>query len=150
MTSDTEILQHASELPGRRGCWLLFLMISAVFLSAWMLNPDDSGSGTHRQLGLPECLLLQATGVRCPTCGMTTAFAHFVRGHWVAALQANPAGVLLACGLAVCWPVLLLSLTGHCVASGTWLLRRLPVLVMGWFALTGTYWLLAILMKRLF
>jgi hypothetical protein len=150
VTSDTEILQHQSQLPGRGGRWLLVLMIAAVFLLAWMLSPDDSGSGTHRQLGLPECLLLQATGVRCPTCGMTTAFAQFVRGHWASALQANPAGVLLALGLAISWPVLVLSLTGHCVTSGTWLMQRLPVLVMGWFALAGAHWLLAILMKQLF
>lgn len=30
---------------------------------------------------------------------MTTCFAHFVRGHWIAAARANPAGVFLA---AVC------------------------------------------------
>ncbi|MFN6312692.1 MAG: DUF2752 domain-containing protein [Planctomyces sp.] len=150
MTSEIEILQHQSELPGRRGRWLLVIVISAVFLTGWMLSPDDSGSGTHRQLGLPECLLLQATGVRCPTCGMTTAFSHFVRGHWLAALQANPAGALLALGLAICWPLLVLSLTGHCVAPGTWLMRRLPVLVMGWLALAGGYWLLSMLKRSEF
>lgn len=126
------------------------IVISAVFLAAWILTPDDSGSGTHRQLGLPECLLLQLTGVPCPTCGMTTAFSHFVRGHWLAALQSNPAGALLALGLAICWPALVLSLTGHCAAPGTWLMRRLPVLVMGWLALAGAYWLLVIFRRSLF
>jgi hypothetical protein len=29
-------------------------------------------------------------------------------------------------------------------------MQRLPVLVMGWFALAGAHWLLAILMKQLF
>jgi hypothetical protein len=28
---------------------------------------------------------------------MTTCFAHFVRGHWIAAFHANAAGLLLAC-----------------------------------------------------
>ena len=33
---------------------------------------------------------------RCPTCGMTTAFAHVVRGELIAALGAQPAGLVLA------------------------------------------------------
>jgi hypothetical protein len=36
------------------------------------------------------------TGRLCPTCGMTTAYAWFVRGRIDRSWQANPAGCLLA------------------------------------------------------
>jgi len=40
--------------------------------------------------------MLIMTGYPCPTCGMTTAFAHFVRGQWLRALWVQPAGFVLA------------------------------------------------------
>jgi len=36
------------------------------------------------------------TGYPCPTCGMTTAFAHTVHGHWIDAIRSQPAGFLIA------------------------------------------------------
>jgi hypothetical protein len=60
------------------------------------LEPDPRGFGTHTQLGLPSCSFLRTTGRLCPTCGMTTAFAWFVRGRIDRSLQANPAGCVLA------------------------------------------------------
>ena len=57
------------------------LMVVALGLCAF-LEPDPSGAGTHTQLGLPGCLISRVTGMeRCPSCGLTTAFAHLVRGH---------------------------------------------------------------------
>lgn len=144
MTSDTAKSQQHSGFTGQRVRWLLVLMIPAVFLLAWILHPDVSGRGTHRQLGLPECLLLRATGVRCPTCGMTTAFANFVRGRWSAAWQANAAGFLLAAGLVLSWPVLALSLTGRCAAANAWLNRLLPGLVMLWSVLAALRWVMQV------
>ena len=38
------------------------------------------------------------TGFPCPTCGMTTAFAHTVRGQWLRAFLVQPAGFVLAVG----------------------------------------------------
>ncbi len=35
-------------------------------------------------------------GIPCPTCGMTTAFAHAVRGQFIPAFHAQPAGLVLA------------------------------------------------------
>ena len=63
---------------------------------AALLTPDPSGAGTHTQLSQPACTALLVWGVPCPTCGMTTAFAHTVRGQWVAAWRAQPAGWLAA------------------------------------------------------
>ena len=41
----------------------------------------------------------------CPSCGMTTSFAHFVRGQWGDAAHANIGGLLLAlvCTVQVPW-----------------------------------------------
>jgi hypothetical protein len=41
--------------------------------------------------GLP-CPLRTLTGVPCPLCGMSTSVEATVHGHFVSALQANPAG----------------------------------------------------------
>jgi Protein of unknown function (DUF2752) len=64
-------------------------------LAGW-LEPDARGFGTHTQLGLQPCAFTRVTGRLCPTCGMTTAFAWFVRGKVDRSWQANPAGFLLA------------------------------------------------------
>ncbi len=44
-------------------------------------------------------------GVPCPSCGMTTSFAHFVRGQIPSSLRANAAGTLLAvvCVMTMLW-----------------------------------------------
>ena len=93
-----------SDLGGRplrgRGRVLLALwslLLLAGFTLALCLPPDPQGYGTHQQLGLPPCTFLYVFNIPCPSCGMTTCFAHFVRGQWVAAFRANAAGVLLAC-----------------------------------------------------
>ena len=59
------------------------------------LEPDNRGRGTHQQLRLPPCTFSVVFGMRCPTCGMTTSWAHLVRGRLVDALRANVAGTLL-------------------------------------------------------
>jgi hypothetical protein len=64
-------------------------------IGAW-LRPDPSGMGTHRQFGLPPCTMVVLVGYPCPTCGMTTAFAHAVRGELLAAFNAQPAGLAFA------------------------------------------------------
>src|SRR5262249_5228161 len=80
----------------RFGFVLAALGLLAGLGTARGLEPDPGGYGTHRQLGLPPCAFLGLTGHRCPTCGMTTAFAWAVRGRIGASWQANPAGCLLA------------------------------------------------------
>ena len=61
--------------------------------------------GTHVQLGLPPCGLLAATGLPCPACGLTTAFALMARGEVWASLGANAFGaplfLLVACAVPI-------------------------------------------------
>ncbi len=59
------------------------------------LTPDGRGFGSHQQLGYPPCTSVVVFGYPCPTCGMTTSFAHLVRGELIASFQAQPAGFLL-------------------------------------------------------
>jgi hypothetical protein len=64
---------------------------AAVLLVARWLTPDPSGMGTHVQLGLPPCGFFYLTRLPCPTCGLTTSFAHMARlqvtlafdAHWL-------------------------------------------------------------------
>src|SRR4051794_37193182 len=81
--------------------------LAAVLGVARRLEPDPRGYGTHTQLGLYPCMFARVTGVLCPSCGMTTSFAWFMRGRWERSWRANPAGSLLAPTCAVLIPWLL-------------------------------------------
>ncbi|MEW6251323.1 MAG: DUF2752 domain-containing protein [Planctomycetota bacterium] len=78
--------------------------LAALGFAAW-LRPDPRGFGTHRQLGTGECGMLLVTGYPCPTCGMTTAFAHTVRLQWLAAAHAQVGGFILAVATIALVPV---------------------------------------------
>jgi hypothetical protein len=82
------------------------LALGFLFVAA-ALPPSERGWGTHQQLGLPACSIQQFCGWRCPACGMTTAWSHFVRGQWLAALSCNAGGVALAatCVAAIPWTI---------------------------------------------
>lgn len=75
----------------------LIALVPLVLLGlAGTLSPDADGLGTHQQLGLPPCSMRLIVGIRCPSCGMTTSWAHFMRGQWPESLRVNPGGFLLA------------------------------------------------------
>jgi len=123
-------------------CWCSLAVLCGLLVS-FLVTPDPAGFGTHQQWGLPPCSFRVMFGIPCPSCGGTTSFAHFVRGQWLQAWQANAAGFLGAftCTLFVPWGLLssfrgrfigihsplksLLSLlTGlTCVALVHWLVR---------------------------
>jgi hypothetical protein len=65
----------------------LALMLACVG-AAW-LNPD-------RPLPVDLCLFKRLTGLPCPTCGLTRAFCHAVRGNWISSVRYHPAGIMLA------------------------------------------------------
>ena len=83
--------------------WSLFLL--GGFASARMLEPDPRGFGTHQRLGLPPCTFRSLFGIPCFSCGMTTSFAHFTRGHVAQAVEANAGGAMLAlvCAAQIPW-----------------------------------------------
>ena len=83
---------------------------------ACRLEPSPQNRGTHQQLGLPPCTLVVVTGHRCPACGMTTAWTHLVRGHWIGALRANVGGAFLGLLALFVVPWLLAS-----AARGRWI-----------------------------
>jgi hypothetical protein len=99
-------VEHAIASPaapaGRLGGWarLLALGISLAALgmlaTAATLPPSPSGVGTHQKLGFAECQFLQLSRLPCPTCGMTTSAAWFVRGNWLASFYVQPIGFVIA------------------------------------------------------
>jgi Protein of unknown function (DUF2752) len=122
-------------IAGVVGCALL-----AVLIIASRLTPAAEGVGTHRGLGLPACGMLVASGVPCPTCGMTTAFAHMTGLEVIAAFRAQPFGAALALGSAAgFW--LCVWIAGFGSRIGTLLVRMLsPRVVWLVFVLAGAAW----------
>ena len=128
---------------GRVGLLVAMVLMAAGFALARSLDPDPRGFGTHQRLGLPECTFRLLWNRPCPGCGITTSFAHLVRGQWQAAARANPAGVLLGavCALLIPWlcasawwgktigiadplpTLLVLMVTLSVVALGVWSIR---------------------------
>jgi hypothetical protein len=97
---------------------LLFLAAAGVatmlFIAA-RLTPDPHGYGTHQKLGLPPCTFLAIFRRPCPSCGMTTAWAHVVRGQLASACRANAGGAILAIVAMLAVPAMLLA-----AVTGRW------------------------------
>src|SRR3954447_18121509 len=95
---------------GRSTRWAMVrgaIGLAAVLGVARCLEPDPRGYGTHTQLGLYPCMFAQVTGSPCPSCGMMTSFAWFVRGRFDRSWQATAAESLLAPACAALIPWLL-------------------------------------------
>lgn len=95
------VYRVAARRPGRARAIAVVVLVGCLAplsVAAW-LTPDELGVGSHQQLGLPPCSMLTLVGYPCPTCGMTTAFAHTVRGELWSAFRAQPAGLGLALAL---------------------------------------------------
>lgn len=96
---------------------------------ATLLEPAPGGVATHRQLGLAPCGFLLAFDTPCITCGMTTSFAHAVRGDLLTAAVTQPFGCLLALASAMA------ALIGlHVTVTGSRMLHVVPRL---WFPRAG-------------
>jgi len=78
----------------------VLLIVSAaglllLLVVAGLIEPDRRGFGTHQRFGLPPCSVRVLFGIRCPTCGMTTAWACLVRGQLTGAFRANVGGTVM-------------------------------------------------------
>lgn len=101
----------------RLAVFALAMLLAVLLLTASRLTPDSRGLGTHEQLGLAPCWIHQRTGIICPSCGMTTAWSHALRGELLPAIQTNLGGTLLCLVALVAVPWLALS-----ALRGSWLL----------------------------
>jgi hypothetical protein len=104
-------------------------VLIGLLATAACLAPSGRGYGTHQALGLPPCTLQMWYGIRCPSCGMTTAWSHMMRGQVVQAAKANSGGAMLAVAAALCGPWMLAS-----GLRGRWLVgppREGPILAVG-------------------
>ncbi len=126
--------------PGRLAALAVAASSLAVLLVAARLQPDPAGIGSHETLGLDPCQFEIRTGVPCPTCGMTTAFAHFVRAQFLGSLYVQPMGMLLAAATAAAvWVAGYAAVTGRPVYR---MLRFIPpkYYLAPFFALTILAW----------
>jgi hypothetical protein len=79
--------------------WIILFGGLSVLVTAFLLDPDPRGFGTHEHLHLPPCFFLWLTHVPCPSCGLTTSFAYLAKGHLLMAFQVHPMGPVLFAGL---------------------------------------------------
>ncbi len=121
------------------------IALGVLLLAAW-LEPDKRGHGTFEALGAP-CVWASVLGKPCPTCGMTTAFAHAVRADFPSSFRSQPFGTVLAIGTAaLIWVCLYVAATGSMVGVAlSGLLNRwsaallIAGLVAGWVYKTVTW-----------
>lgn len=106
--------------PGRLALVLAGFALVTLLGLARTLTPSPKGWGTHEQLGLPACAFVLRFQKRCPSCGMTTAWAHLVRGSLAAALRCHVTGTLLGLSAAA-GSVWMLT----CGTTGRWVGGRL-------------------------
>jgi len=60
----------------------------------------------------------RVSGVPCPGCGMTRAFAHLAKGQWGEAVRDHPLSFLVGLELALGWGWWGLALAGRCPRVG--------------------------------
>ncbi|OHB70079.1 MAG: hypothetical protein A2V70_16990 [Planctomycetes bacterium RBG_13_63_9] len=103
--------------------------LSGLLAVAAIVEPDARGLGTHQRFGFPPCTFRVLFGRPCPSCGMTTSWAHLVRGQPVRAAECNAGGSLLGLLAVVSTPWLLIS-----AARGRWLGWTPNSTVVAWVA----------------
>lgn len=85
------------------------------------LEPDGRGFGTHEQLGLRPCTMMELWEVPCPGCGVTTSVTLAARGRLGDSLAAQPFGTALALA-SVVWS--LWALATHLRGRDLWAILR--------------------------
>src|SRR5688572_11984835 len=106
------VLQRLTPV-GRIIALSIALACLALLVTAVMIPPNRTGVATHTALGFDDCQFLVTTGIPCPSCGMTTSFAWFVRGNLLASLYVQPMGTMLAAAAGMTfWGGLYIAITG--------------------------------------
>jgi hypothetical protein len=103
----------------------------ALLVTAFCLSPNPNGFGTHQQLGFSPCTVMVVFGIPCPSCGMTTSWAHLTQGSLIQAFQSNAGGTLLGLSTLVLSPWSLVS-----GLLGRWWISP-PDLFWGFYGLLG-------------
>jgi hypothetical protein len=121
---------------------VLAMAMLALLVVALFLRPNERGFGTHEQLGLRPCTVQVTFGIRCPSCGMTTAWSHMVRGRIVQSFLCNVGGALACIVVMICVPYFLVS-----GVRGRWIVRpptdwALATMSTAFVAVTLADWLL--------
>ena len=77
----------------------------ATRVQPYIADGTPRKEASHQTLGRPPCRFREVTDMPCPSCGMTTSFAHLVRGDIVNSVRANWVGTGLAvfCILFIPW-----------------------------------------------
>ena len=122
----TEQTTDPDDLVRPRAAWYVrgaLLAIAAVLLVVFVIATQvrpfaEDGTplreASHTSIGLPACNFKVWTrseacpdGMPCPSCGMTTSFAHLVRGNVWYSLRANWVGTGLAlfCAALIPWAI---------------------------------------------
>lgn len=119
---------------------------ASVVVLAFATEPDPRGYGTHEQLGLAPCRMMEWTGVPCPGCGVTTSVTLAAQGSPVDAFWVQPFGVLtvIALPLLTIWAVV-----GHLRGEDLYRNieeRRAPWVRVG-LALLGLAWIYKIVVS---
>lgn len=104
--------------PRRLLAGLLAGACLALLLVASGLAPSADGHGTHTQLGMKPCGWASVFDLPCPSCGMTTSFAHAANGSFSASMVTQPMGFILALSTAaVFWGALHATIFGSAVGQ---------------------------------
>ena len=93
----------------RRLLVLVGVGIIAALATARCLTPNPNGFGTHEQLGLAPCTFATIFGMPCPSCGMTTSWAHLTRGDLWQAARCNIGGLVAGLTAMIVGPWALVS-----------------------------------------
>src|SRR5690348_9267919 len=118
------IIPAKISFAGQLGALALAGACAAVLIIAARLQPSPDGLGTHTELGLNRCYWIQQWNLPCPSCGMTTSFAHFAHGQLLGSFYVQLMGAVLAIlTTATFWGALYIAWTG----KPAWrLLRIIP------------------------
>jgi hypothetical protein len=119
------------------GLWALTGLAAAggfLLFRVWIPAPGPQNT---------VCLIRRFSGVPCPGCGMTRAFAHLAKGEWAAAASDHLLAFVIVAELALAWLVWgALLARGRPARMPAWferaVLAHLAVLVAFWLGRVST------------